>query len=157
MALKLVLIRHGEAKSKKLGMTDFERELTEEGAEALREAFPKHLSLVEVDEGTELWTSTAIRAKQTSAIANETLGIECVREFDDLYEQDQFAFLSALSQTDATTVVAVGHIPFMEDVCARLTGVYLGFAEGAAACVEILDTESMSRVRLLWFVQGPLF
>ena len=124
---------------------------------ALKEAFPKHLSLVEVDEGTELWTSTAVRAKQTSAIANETLGIECVRELDDMYEQDQFAFLSALSQTDATTVVAVGHIPFMEDVCARLTGVYLGFSEGAAACVEVLDTESMSRGRLLWFVQGPLF
>ena len=155
MALKLVLIRHGQAKGKKLGMTDFERELTEEGAAALREAFPRHLSLVEVDEGTELWTSTAVRARQTTAIANETLGIARVREFDEMYEQDQFAFLSALSQSDATTVVAVGHIPFMEDVCARLTGVYLGFSEGAAACVEIGNREDMSRCRLLWFVQGP--
>ena len=161
MALKLVLIRHGEARGKRIGETDFERELTKAGIEALTEAFPRHLSLIDVDEDTELWSSTAIRARQTADIANETLKIDRRVELDGLYEQDQQAFLEALAETDANTVVAVGPIPFMEDVCARLTGAFLDVSTGAAACVEISDAQrdalgrGTARGRLAWFVQGP--
>jgi len=161
MAVTLVLIRHGEARGKRLGETDFDRELTEAGAKALRAAFPKNLSMIEVTKATELWMSKAVRAKQTAMIANETLNIATFRELGSMYEQDQQAFLVELSECEADTVVAVGHIPFMEDMCARLTGSYLGFSTGAAAAIEISD-QSMSRIasghargRLLWFVQGP--
>lgn len=161
MALTVVLVRHGEARNKEFGQTDFERELTEAGAQALREAFPRALSLAQTSEASELWVSPAVRARQTAAIANDTLGIETVRELHCMYEQDQMGFLEELSQTNADVVVAVGHIPFMEDVCAHLCGSYLGFATGAAAAVEIPDssvrnlTRGLVRGRLLWFVQGP--
>ena len=161
MALTLVLIRHGDAKSKKLGETDFDRELTEEGAKALRFAFPKNLALVEVTHATELWMSKAIRARQTAKIANETLHIQTFRELGSMYEQDQEAFLRHLSECEADTVVAVGHIPFVEDLVARLTGIYLDFSTGAAAAVEISDhdlahiAKGRAHGRLLWFVQGP--
>ena len=160
MALTLVLIRHGEAKAKSLGETDFDRELTEEGIEALTEAFPSHLSLVRVSKATELWVSPARRARQTAKIANETLNITTCREVRALYEQDQASFLKELSKSNADTIVAVGHIPFMEDVCARLSGVFVGFSCGAAAAIEIPDEDVHNlkgRVhgRLLWFVQGP--
>ena len=152
MSLTVVLIRHGEAKNKRLGQTDFERELTERGAEALREAFPRALDLVDVTDKTELWVSPATRALQTAQIANETLRIETQRELESMYEQNQEAFLRELSQTDADVVVAVGHIPFMEDVAARLCGTYLGFSTGAAAAVSINEN---GRGELEWFVQGP--
>ena len=152
MATKVVLVRHGDAKGKKLGQTDFERELTKKGAHALADAFPETFSLVNPTAKSELWVSTAVRARQTADIANATLDIATVREFDWLYEQDQQAFLDELSATDADLVVVVGHIPFMEDACALLTGTYLGFSTGAAACVEM---RQKGRGRLLWFVQGP--
>ena len=161
MALTIVLIRHGEAKLKELGQTDFERELTDAGAKALREAFPRTLSLVDVTSATELWMSPAARARATAAIANETLGIETCREVRSMYAQDQGEFLRELSQTNADVIVAVGHIPFMEDMCARLCGQYLGFSTGAAAAVEIDDRavrglgSGLGRGRLKWFVQGP--
>lgn len=152
MSLTVVLVRHGEAKNKKLGQTDFERELTKKGVAALREAFPKTFALLEPTAASEIWVSTAKRARQTADIANETLGIETFREMGSLYEQDQQAFITALQQTNADIVVVVGHIPFMEDACALLTGTYLGFSTGAAAAVEMNDS---GRGRLLWFVQGP--
>lgn len=152
MGLKVVLVRHGEAKSKKLGQTDFDRELTKKGARALAEAFPETFGLVEPTLASELWVSPAVRARQTADIANETLGIEIIREQRFLYEQDQQSFLNALSDTNADLVVVVGHIPFMEDTCALLTGTFLGFSTGGAACVEM---GLGSRGRLLWFVQGP--
>ncbi len=152
MALKVVLVRHGEAKSKKLGQTDFERELTKKGAIALREAFPHTFGMLEPTRASELWVSSAVRARQTADIVNETLGIETIRERAYLYEQDHEAFMEELSQANADLVVVVGHIPFMEDACAQLTGTFLGFSAGAAAAIEI---GTFTRGRLLWFVQGP--
>ncbi len=152
MSMKVVLIRHGEAKSKKLGETDFDRELTKRGALALREYYPKMLDLLEPTRASELWVSTAIRARQTADIVNETLNIETIRERPYLYGQDQQDFMDELAETNADLVVVVGHIPFMEDVCARLTGTALDFSAGAVAAIEMRNS---SRGRLLWFVQGP--
>ena len=102
------------------------------------------------------------RFKAMEKIANETLGIETCRELRCLYEQDHEKFLAELAQTNADTVVVVGHIPFMEDMCAQLCGQYLGFSTGAAAAISISDKQVRQlgrgrvRGRLLWFVQGPL-
>ena len=153
MVQTVVLIRHGEAKNKRLGETDFDRELTKRGAAALEEAFPHSLALVRVTQASELWVSPAVRARQTAEIANKTLGIATVREVEALYEQDQMEFLDELAQADADVVVAVGHIPFMEDTTALLCGSFLGFSTGAAAAIEL--GESGTRGKLLWFVQGP--
>ncbi|MBR3159468.1 MAG: histidine phosphatase family protein [Atopobiaceae bacterium] len=162
MALTVVLVRHGEAKRKELGQSDFDRELTTWGAEALAEAFPRAMALVDVTAASELWMSPAVRARQTAEIANKTLGIETCREFRALYDQDGDAFLAELSKTNADVVVAVGHIPFMEDVCARLCGTFLSFSTGAAAAISISDkkvrklADGRARGHLQWFVQGPL-
>lgn len=162
MALTVVLIRHGEAQNKRFGETDYDRELTFKGAEALADAFPDNLSLVRTSKASELWVSPAVRARQTADIANETLNIDIFRELKCLYEQDQQKFLEELQKTNADTVVAVGHIPFMEDMLARLTGVYMGFSTGSAAAVEIDDayvstlSTSPIRGRLLWYVSGPV-
>ena len=152
MAQQVVLIRHGEAKGKKVGQTDFERELTDKGAKALAKAFPQALSLAKPTRRSELWVSTAVRAQQTAQIANQTLGIATVRNEDYLYDQDQDQFVKDLRSSRADLVVVVGHIPFMEDACALLCGTYLGFSTGAVACVSLGQG---GRGRLEWFVQGP--
>ncbi len=162
MALTVVLVRHGDAKRKAMGQTDFERELTSAGMRSLEEAFPRTMSLVDVTSASELWVSPAVRARQTAHIANKTLGIETHREMKCLYDQDGDAFMRELSQTNADVVVVVGHIPFMEDACALLCGQYLGFSTGAAAAISLNDRDVRQlangrvRGRLLWFVQGSL-
>ncbi|MDO4536647.1 MAG: histidine phosphatase family protein [Coriobacteriales bacterium] len=162
MSLTVVLIRHGLAKNKRLGETDKERKLTKSGAAALEEWFPRALSLVDTTSASELWVSDAVRARQTAEIANKTLNIETYRELPCLYAQDQERFLDELSQTNADVVVAVGHIPFMEDMFARLSGNFMGFGTGAVAAIELSDTsvrkisKGLVRGSLLWFLQGPL-
>lgn len=148
MATTVILVRHGEAKGKKLGQTDFERELTKKGAQALRKAFPHTFAQVKPTNKSELWVSTAVRAQQTAQIANDTLGIATVRDMDYLYEQDLEAFFDELAVTTADLVVVVGHIPFMEDACAMLTGAFHGFSTGSAAAVQINEN---GKGKLLWF------
>ena len=152
MVRTVVLVRHGQAKGKKYGQTDFDRELTKRGAAALEMTFPQTFARVMPTSSSELWVSTAKRALQTAEIANKTLGIRLVREFDYLYDQDYQSFMDELAISDADLVVVVGHIPFMEDACAMLTGSYMGFSTGAAACIEIDDT---GKGTLVWFEDGP--
>ena len=152
MSRTVILVRHGEAKSKKYGQTDFDRELTKRGAAALEAAFPQVFARVRPTSASELWVSSAERALQTAEIANKTLGIKTVRKFDYLYEQDHQSFMDELAITNADLVVVVGHIPFMEDACAMLTGSFIGFSTGAAACIEVDDAGSGE---LLWFEDGP--
>lgn len=154
MSQTVVLVRHGDAKGKKLGQTDFERELTKKGVRALEEAFPQTFGNLKPTQKSELWVSTAVRARQTAQIANETLGIKTIRELQFLYEQDDRAFMEELAQNQgqADLIVVVGHIPFVEDACYMLTHTYLNFSTGAAAAVELDDN---LRGELAWFIQGP--
>ena len=154
MAVTVVLVRHGEAKFKKLGQTDFDRELTSKGAKALDKAFPQTFGRLRPTKASELWVSTAVRARQTAQIANKTLGIKTVREMPFLYEQDDRMFMDELaqSQDQADLIVVVGHIPFMEDACFLLTQSYQGFSTGAAAAIQV---DENLHGNLLWFEQGP--
>ena len=54
-------------------------------------------------------------------------------------------------------IVAVGHIPFMEDVLERLTGECISFTPGSVAAVT-LPGSSRAQVPegdVLWYVRGP--
>ncbi len=163
MATTIVFVRHGQAMPTPAGGTDLDRSLTDAGISALRAAFPRTFSLVDVDEGTELWVSPALRAKQTAAIANDTLGIahDKIFQCQALYDQDEAEFLEQVAASGAQTVVAVGHVPFMDRMVEWLTGTYLGFSTGAAAAVKVASMDDALRPdgrlpgRLLWFVQGP--
>lgn len=163
MAVTLVLVRHGQAERKKIGQTDIERPLTPEGQRALDAAFPTTFSMVEVTKKTELWVSPALRARQTAKVANETLCIPAERQIEcrELFDQDETAFLDLVAESAADTIVAVGHIPFMDRLAEYLSGQPVAFDAGGVAAVrvdapcEAARPSSRYPGRLLWFVQGP--
>ena len=101
-----------------------------------------------------LWSSPAVRAMQTAEEVDRALGgwLTTV-PVDSLWEQDEAAFADQLAQTDADCLIAVGHIPFMERMVERLTGVKLALKPGGMATVD-LDADGRSGT-LAWFVQGP--
>lgn len=168
----LVLVRHGKAQSRKLDILDVERALTKAGVQALRAWLPKAARLLEdsmrvlhvrdahdAHAGMEIWTSPAVRTKETADEAARAFGRDIpIVEHESLLTQDEGAFLRELSEADATVVIAVGHNPFVEDVLAHLTGAHVGLATGAVAAVRLLGMPgegSQSEGKLLWFVQGP--
>jgi phosphohistidine phosphatase len=165
MSLTLVLVRHGKAAAKRLGQTDFDRELTPAGREALAQAYGKTFAQLSDAHDIELWVSPAVRAEQTAAEIVAVLDTELAEErrLDCLYEQDADAFLDELSTRvleGPGVVVAVGHVPFMEQLAAWLGGYELPFSTGAAAAFELKEPPSHAPAgrppaRLLWFVQGP--
>ena len=165
MALTLVLVRHGKAQRMNEAPSDEARTLTPEGRAALEEAFPESFSLLEYDpDDVEIWSSPALRAIETAAEVCHVLGVEEIDEHPSLFFQDVEGFLEELierlQERDEGTVVVVGHVPFMDDVCYELSGDAIVFSTGGVAAIRIdsdhlMERSSKAPGKLLWYVQGP--
>ena len=156
MIRKLVLIRHGDAENRRLGQSDAERTLTAKGLAALQDAYPTMLAplLADVDD-LQVWSSEAVRARQTAEVACDALGLshDAIEYHRSLYAQDYDFFYGELEAAEGV-VVAVGHIPFMEEVVADLAHAYLSFSKGAIACLDVPEDE-LAKPELAWFARVP--
>lgn len=156
MIRKLVLIRHGDADSRRLGETDAQRRLTPCGRKALQSAYPQMLAPLAGDlDELRLWSSEALRARQTAEVVCDALGLahDAIEFRQSLYAQDYDLFFEELSAAEGV-VVAVGHIPFMEDVASDLARMPLSFPKGSVACFDVGE-EGLGRANLAWFERGP--
>lgn len=158
MIKRLILVRHGKAQTLQPGQSDFDRELTDGARSVLGsvDGFMRSFYLLDAHSSSHatLWSSPAVRALQTAQSISVTLGgkLEPV-EVESLWEQDEKTFMEQLAATDADCLIAVGHIPFMNSMIERLTGVKLSLKPGGMASID-MDPDSAGG-ELEWFVQGP--
>lgn len=151
----IVLLRHGRARKASEGLPDAERPLTRSGLRALEACLPRALDLIDPEDRQDLviWTSEALRARQTAVVAARALGAPVVEQ-GFLTRQDLPALLEALSGARGRCVIIVGHNPLLERAVVRLTGTRLELAPGAA--VAVAAPADLSRYgELRWYVQGP--
>lgn len=138
---------------------------------ALDARLPYMLRLIETrGHAVQIWSSPARRARQTAGLLAKALrasGILLEKKIElhkCLWEQDVDAFLDELRGSKADFVVAVGHIPFAENIVDDLTGATPLFSTGAMGCLEVHFADSnaqdilatQDKARLLWFAQGPV-
>lgn len=157
MIRKLILIRHGDAENRRLGETDAQRRLTSAGLKALKEFYPQVLAELADDRADlQVWSSEAVRARQTAEVACEALGVspDDIEYHPSLYAQDYDMFYGELYAAEGV-VVAVGHIPFMEEVAADLAHRMMSFTKGSIACFDVPET-GLSHAKLAWFERGPM-
>ena len=163
MSKLLVLVRHGKAQSRDLGLVDFERELTGRGKRSLKAWLPKSGGLLAQEEAStyQLWASPAARTMQTADLVAKEWG-KCVKGFpkeptpvDALWEGDMQGLMKAFHDSPADVVVVCGHNPYIEMLCSELTGSDITFATGGVAAVRVDGATCIPQARLLWFVQGP--
>lgn len=156
---KLILVRHGKACGLKPGQSDFDRELTDDARSFLAsvDGFMRSFYLLDAHSASHatIWSSPAVRARQTADEVDRTLGGDHdVVLVDSLWEQDEDAFISQIAATDADCLIAVGHIPFMNNVISRISGVDLALKPGGIASIELDDSGVAGTLE--WFVQGPV-
>lgn len=155
MTRTLVLVRHAKPEKVAGSGQDFDRELTPEGLAAVQESYPETFKLMG-DARPVIWSSPATRALQTAEAVADALDVDPmdIEEHDVLYEQDVEAFLDELAESGEQCVVAVGHVPFVEELPRMVGDLDLDFSAGAACALE-LPGDTFAPARLLWFVQGP--
>ena len=84
----------------------------------------------------------------------EALGIphDAIEFHKSLYAQDYDFFYGELCAAEGV-VVAVGHIPFMEEVASDFAKRMMSFTKGSVACFDVPG--SLAKAQLLWFARGP--
>ncbi len=116
---------------------------------------------------SQIWTSPAIRARQTAELLRDALkergiNLKKAQDHESLWEQDINAFMDELTSSKADTIFVVCHAPFVEDLVQHLAGSTPPFSTGALAClsVDLIPERNtltpQPKGRLLWFAQGPL-
>ena len=154
MVKTLVLVRHGSPEDVAASGLDEDRRLTPAGVRALAAAYPRTFALLGEDPELEVWSSPAVRALETAQAVCDATGAQDVAVHQSLYRQDLAAFLAELADAQASVVVAVGHVPFMDMAAAQLTGCGLTFGKGAAMAIDLpCDPSGCGCVK--WFVSGP--
>lgn len=120
MVKKLYLVRHAEAAN--TTASDFQRPLTAEGERVARH-LGKWIDRQEfkVD---QIISSTALRAKTTAELINESLGKGNVKHDEELYEASVRTFLRCVnSNTDENdNILMVAHNPSITYLAEYLTG-----------------------------------
>jgi phosphohistidine phosphatase len=156
MIRKLILIRHGDAESRRLGETDAQRRLTARGVEALKRDYPALLAPLKDDlDDIHVWSSEAVRAEQTAQVVCDVLGIpyDDIEFHQSLYAQDYDFFCGELEAADGV-VVAVGHIPFMEEVASDLAKRMMSLTKGSIVCFDLSEGK-LAKAKLLFAARGP--
>jgi phosphohistidine phosphatase SixA/CHAD domain-containing protein len=140
MAELVVLVRHAKAQDRSEAIDDPKRELTEAGKRSCHAAMGRLPGLMAIgpkpgkgSDKVSIWTSEALRARQTAEIAADVLGVDSRRIAvkDALTTGSADALLSELAATSGI-VVAVGHNPFLEELAKRACGVKLHLGKSAA-------------------------
>lgn len=147
MAKTLVLMRHGKAQTRREGLPDFDRPLTRAGRRTLQATLPPSLGLWPRKTPYAIWTSPALRTAQTAdclAAALKARGtrVTGIEERTCLLDQDLPSFLREFADADGECVAVVGHNPFIEELCALLTGANIHFSPGALAAIQLPEAEA---------------
>lgn len=154
MVKTLVLVRHANP-DYSADVPDLERPLTRAGLRSIQDTMPRELSLLDQRGSCSVWSSPALRARQTAEVVADVLHVpaSAIEVHPELYAQDKDAFFANLAKARGC-VVAVGHVPFMEELFALLSGGKVRVGKGSVACFTFED-EDLEHASLAWYVQGP--
>ena len=140
MVKKLYLVRHAEAAN--TTASDFQRPLTGEGERVARR-LGKWLDeqAFSID---QIYSSTALRAKTTAELINESLGKGSVQQDAELYEASVRTFLRAVNaiSDEINGAMMVAHNPSITYLAEYLTGSPIANMEpGSMAIITFSDFE----------------
>jgi phosphohistidine phosphatase len=157
MTMKLILVRHGAAVERSVGITEGSRFLTPEGR-----AFFRKTARTMQDKGTApelILTSPLIRAVQTADILAETIaygGPLLVRE--ELQPGFAMAHLRTLLAEFQTVgeLVLVGHEPDLSGIVAKLLALpaWVDFRKGTSVRLKIDPADPQGSATFKWLAAG---
>ncbi|MFN3135013.1 MAG: phosphohistidine phosphatase SixA [Candidatus Kryptonium sp.] len=150
-------MRHADAESKKPGMSDFERELTELGRETTKKMATalKRMGLrIDI-----LVSSPLVRAVQTAEIFREIMGVQSdVVKLNELIPGSDFQeLMKIIFSLKAENVLAVGHEPHIGEFLGWIIGLKkpIEFKKNTTACVEFSSLPS-PRGSLKWLIHPDM-
>jgi CHAD domain-containing protein/phosphohistidine phosphatase SixA len=161
MCNTIIFVRHGRAAPVKKDQDDLQRPLTKAGTYALRASFLKCFGAFSQQTNPKtdivIWTSPALRARQTAAIICSIVGADGYIQHEPLYSADLTGILANAKADSHRIVILVGHAPALNKSITDLCGIALPFKPGSVAFLDVSKTNFMAHPEpeaLHLFIQG---
>ncbi|HWQ62543.1 MAG TPA: histidine phosphatase family protein [Negativicutes bacterium] len=149
--MELVLLRHAKAEEDSPALPDEQRELVPKGRKRAQAVAGGLERLLTGTGNVEIWTSPALRSRQTAEIIADELGGLAVKEHDAIYAGSLESLIAAWAEADGeTTIVVVGHEPYLGIWARQLADVTVPFKKCAAAAFTLTPPD-YSTGTLRWF------
>ncbi|NLB38167.1 MAG: hypothetical protein GX810_02820 [Clostridiales bacterium] len=151
---RIVLVRHANAKNRAPGLPDIDRPLTGKGVRVFEALLPQAVAHLN-GQRLALWTSHALRARQTAELLAQALAINDMETHDWIYDGDWAQLEAALKapREKVDAVIIVGHQPWRSDWAARISGQDIPFRKGEMACFDSPWSTGAGKIR--WRVTQP--
>lgn len=149
--ITLLIVRHGDAEPQIDGKEDKDRKLIKKGIKQMRRIanFIEEMDYV-VD---RIISSPYLRAYQSAEAVLDELGMDDkkIETFDELSpENDPSNFVQKMKEfNDNSTVLIVGHEPYLSRFINLLTGGQVEMKKGGVAVLEYDVTQSKGELKLL--------
>jgi phosphohistidine phosphatase len=152
--MELVLLRHAKAEEDSAALPDERRELVPKGRKKAQAVAGGLGRLLAGAGRIEVWTSPALRSRQTAEIVADELGGLTVREYEAIYAGSLESLMAEWAgEDDDLTIIVVGHEPYLGIWARQLAAASVPFKKCAAACISLTPPDYATGV-LRWFA-GP--
>ncbi|BDC18931.1 phosphohistidine phosphatase SixA [Acidianus sp. HS-5] len=148
--ITLIIVRHGEAEPQMDGKDDKDRKLVKKGIKQMKRVAS---FLDELDYAFDkVFTSPYIRAYQSAETILDEMGIDDkkIETFNELSpDQEPSTFVEKLKEMDNTTLLVVGHEPYLSSLVRTMTGGNVELKKGGVAIVDYNPTEGKGVIKML--------
>lgn len=148
--MRLILMRNAEAEARKEGQDDSRRPLTKAGMDALNQYIPDFTSYLEAHEDVELWSSGYTRAIQTMGFLQQSRHVRKVETHKFVHNGNLKKLKEALKNTEAQTLVIVGHGLYLSIWTKALTGKMVPFNTLETALIDYNPEEEKGHLIWTW-------
>lgn len=155
MSKYLVLYRHGMAEDKAKAANDDLRSLSIRGKKLLKKSVSGFKTMLGKHENVQIYSSPKVRSRETAEMLSEELSLDNPIYLDFLGTGGNVRLLRELvADIDPGTVaIVVGQQPFLSIWSQELSGVFLPFKKGTAACFKFPDEPGEIKAELRWYLQ----
>lgn len=159
MSKYIILYRHGIAEDKTEYENDSERPLSIRGKNVLKKSTPGFKTMLGNHENFIIYTSPLLRATQTADTLAGYLGTGEPKIRDFLATGGHVSLLKKLLEDvdPGDVVIVVGHQPYLSVWSQELSGFFLPFKKGTAACYKYPDIVTEEKAEIRWYLQSRDF
>ncbi|MDT7862335.1 MAG: phosphohistidine phosphatase SixA [Saccharolobus sp.] len=148
--ITLLIVRHGEAEPQINGKDDKDRRLIKKGIKQMRRVanFLDSMDYT-ID---RVFTSPYIRAYQSAEVILDELGEDDkkIETFNELApDKEPSEFLEKLKEMDNSTILVVGHEPYLSNLIKSISGGLVELKKGGIAVVEYNPMDNKGSLKLL--------
>ena len=156
MSKYLILYRHGMAEEKNKAPNDDLRSLSVRGQRLLEKSVSGFETMLGNHSKIKIFSSPKVRARETAEMLSEKLNLPSPEYLDFLGTGGSVRLLRELvvDIEPDTVAIIVGQQPFLSLWSQELSGTFLRFKKGTAACFKFPNEgEVETKAELRWYMQ----